>query len=290
MKNLFSINKTTDRDAAEFDATPYTAAHVSDGVRDKLKSAFSVLEEETAPRKVSPEEAALRKQSNRYWLICIGCFALALLLFFGGEQIGLYSAVPALHVLDLALLVCAIVFNFKARKVSRKQSALDSSRLNLDFTEASKRLEEAAAEAARELGVPAGALSVDVLPYHYKVSDGAQVPVGKKGRFDNVSVSAFVEGDALCLATAHELLRIPRAHISGYRTYDEEYEIDMWLKPEEFDSERYKEFGIRKSGFLARRLRGYYGIVIEGEEAFELRIPCYDFSPVRELLSLQPLA
>ena len=46
MKNLFSINKTADSNAMEFDPTPYHAATVSEEVKAKLKNAFSVVEEE----------------------------------------------------------------------------------------------------------------------------------------------------------------------------------------------------------------------------------------------------
>ena len=49
MKNLFSIDKTNDKNSMDFDAIPYRTATVSDEVRSKLKSAFSVVEEETTP-------------------------------------------------------------------------------------------------------------------------------------------------------------------------------------------------------------------------------------------------
>ena len=111
--------------------------------------------------------------------------------------------------------------------------------------------------------------------------------MGKKNRFDNLSVSLYVDSGDLCLATAHELFRIPLSHVRGYRTYDEEFEIDMWLKPEEFDSEKYAEFGIRKSGFFSRKLRGYYGLDVDGE--YEVYVPCYDFAPLREFLNVSCL-
>ena len=50
MKNLFSINKTDDPDATGFDGNPYLSKTVSEEVRAKLKGAFSIVEEQTAPR------------------------------------------------------------------------------------------------------------------------------------------------------------------------------------------------------------------------------------------------
>ena len=289
MKNFFSINKTRDKNASDFDGNPYVAARVSDEVKSKLKNAFSVLEEEVAPAEPTEEEKALKQKGNRCWLICLLSLVLAVALFLIGEEAGLYASMPFLHLLDGGLLVTSIVFNVKARKIGRKQSALGNQKLTLDFSEASKRLEAAAAEAARELGVPANAISVDVLPFHYRMDGSRRQALGKKGRFDNVSVSLFVKGNDLCLATAHELYRVPLDHIRDYVTYDEDFEIDMWLKPEEHDAPRYKEFGIRKAGFLSRKVHGYYGIVI-GEREYELLIPCYDFPEVKALIKPEPLA
>lgn len=282
MKNLFSVNRTQNKDATEMDPTPYLSARVSEEVRQKLKNAFAMVEEETAPREPTEEERALRKKGNRYWLLCLICLVLAVALFAVGSRTGLYQTLPALHILDLSLLVVCLIFNFKARKATRRQSDSRLS-LQLDFSEASKRLEEAAAEAARELGVPETALTVDVFPYHYKMKENVAVPVGRRGHYDNISVSVFLRGEALCLATAQELFCIPLTDVKGYREYDEDFEIDMWLKPEEFDSDKYKEYGLRKSGFLARKGHGYFGLKL-GDDAFEVLIPCYDFPLVKGLL------
>ncbi len=284
MKNLFSVNKTQSREAADYDETPYLAATVSEEVQSKLKSAFSVVEDEYATHEPTEEEKALKQQGNRYWILCVACFLAAMVIFFGGSNLNLYASMPVLHVLDMGLLVAAIVFNFKARKISRKQMSANENHATIDFTEASKRLEEAAAEAARELGVPEGALSVDILPFHYKMKGDTPIPVGKKNRYDNLSVSMYTEDAHLCMATAQELYRIPLTDIRGYREYDEDFEIDMWLKPEDFNSEKYAAFGIRKSGFFSCKTHGYYGLDIGGN--FEVLIPCYDFPALKGLVDM----
>ena len=287
MKNLFSINKTLQADTNDFDATPYLAATVSDDVQKKLKSSFSVVEEEFTARPKTPEEKAAAKKANLYWGLCAGCLFLAFVLFFLGDKLGLYQSLPILHVADGGLLVASLVFNIKARRLSRRQSTMGNQQIRLDFSEATKLLEEAAAAAARELGVPEHALSVDILPYHYIIKGDRPAPV-KRGRYDNLSVSLFIDGGDLCLATAQELFRIPLSHISGYRAYDQDFEIDMWLKPEESDSDKYRDFGIRKSGLMGRKCHGYVGLDIHGE--YEILIPGYDFPEVKELLGLHPIA
>ena len=283
MKNLFSINESNGKNDATPDVTPYHVATVSDEVKAKLKNAFSVVETESAPRELTEEEKQLRKTANRYWLICFACLAVSVILFFGGNNLGVFAAVPALYAVVIAVLTAAVVFNVKAKRINRKQNERFNESLKFDFSEASARLVEAADEAARELGVPKDALTTDIFPSHYKTDGSKTLRVGKKGKFDNLSVMVFVKHKNLCLATAQDLLAVPLSEITGYREYDEDFELDMWLKPEEPSSDKYKEFGIRKSGFLSHKGHGYFGLLI-GQDAYEVLIPCYDFGEVKALL------
>ena len=283
MKNLFSVNKTYNREANDYDENRYLAARVSDEIQNKLRNAFSVVTEETAPTEPTEEELALRKKSGLYWFSCLACFAVGCILFFFGDAIPAYQSIPALHLIDFALLIAAVVLHYKARRTSRRQASVGNEKVELNFAEATKRLEEAAAEAAQELGVPEDALSVDILPFHYIMKGNSPVPALKKNRFDNLSVSLFLREGNLCLATAQERFDIPLSAIRGYREYDGDYELEMWLKPEDPDSDKYKDFGIRKSGFLSYKGHGYFGLLVGGN-AYEVLIPCYDFGMVRELL------
>jgi hypothetical protein len=284
MKNLFSINKTNDKNADAFDPTPYLAARVSDEIRAKIKSAFSVVEDEYVTHEATEEEIALQKKGRRYWLLCMACFIAGFALLLGGgrlglETISLYIAFP--------LAAGALFFNFKARSINRKQSSLRDHTPTIDFTEASKLLEEASVAAARELGIPKNALSVDVLPYHYVIGKREPHACGRKNRFDNVSMSLYIQKGDLCLATSQELYRIPLTDIRGYRSYDEDFEVDMWLKPEEHDSDKYAAYGLHKSGLMGRRGHGYIGLDIGGE--YEILIPCYDTPAVKALLKLSEI-
>lgn len=284
MKNLFSINRTEGRDQNEFDPSPYLVAHVSDAVQNKLKNSFSVMEEEFTPRELSEEDKALKKKASLYWGLCVGCLAGSFALFFVGDRLGLYNAFPFLHVADVGCLIASLVFHFKARRITRRQTNSANDRIRMDFTEATKLLQEAAADAARELNVPDTALSVDILPFHYIMKGNSPVPALKKNRFDNLSVSLFLREGNLCLATAQERFDIPLSAIRGYRDYDLDFEVEMWLKPEDSESDKYKDFGIRRSGLLGRKCHGYCGIDVGGE--YEILIPRYDFEPTRELLGL----
>ena len=111
MKNLFSI-KLSDKDAAELDESPYLAATASPEVRAKMRNAFSIVEEATAPKEPTEEEKQLRAQGNRYWTVCLVSLAATLILFFVGGDLGIYTAVPALYTVNIGILAVAIVFIF----------------------------------------------------------------------------------------------------------------------------------------------------------------------------------
>ncbi|MBR6782372.1 MAG: hypothetical protein IKM33_04160 [Clostridia bacterium] len=282
MKNLFSI-KQIDGGHTELDATPYLAATASPEVKAKMQSAFSIAEAAATPKELTEEEKQLRAKGNRYWAVCLACLAATLVMFFLGGDLGIYTAVPSLYVVNLALLAASIFFNIKAKRINRSQTMRFNENLKIDFSESTARLTEAAAEAARELGVPEDALTTDVLPYHYKEKNGKAVSTNKKGAFSNLAVTVFIKDEKLCFATAQELLSIPLSDIKGYREYNEDFELDMWLKPEEPSSGKYKAFDIRKSGFFSHKGHGYFGLLI-GEDAYEVLIPCYDFEAVKALL------
>ena len=290
MKNLFSVNKTANPEYTDFDLNPYLSRRVSNEVKSKLDNAFTVLEEEMAPPPPTEEYLALKKKESLYWFICLILFGLGIAVFFLGSEMSWFDPSSLLLIPVGILLVAALVLSILAKSVKRKRDAMDHTRREVDFDEATKRLEAASAEASAELGIPKACVNADILPYHYTVKDGKEVLYGKKGRYDNLTVSFFLCDDGLHVASAKELFVIPQDVIAGYRTYDEPYEIDMWLKSEDSDSETYASFNLRRSGFFGRKGNGYYGIVIRGREEYEILIPHYDFEPVRTLLHLHPLA
>ncbi len=282
MKNLFAINKTEEKDAKHFDDNPYLAARVSEAVRARLDTAFDDAFQEPEEPTLTPEQQAVKTKSSRFRWIGVLCMiaALAGLLFVKSDEPNI-----AVDMVMIALLLVSTVLMFLSRRAEQKlQAELRGNRPAIDFSEATKNLQAAAEEAAQELGVPADAVSLEVLPYHYKTVGGKEMPAGKTNHFDNIGVSAFVKGDALCLASAQELFRVPLTAIRGKRIYDEEFVVDFWLKEEEPDSEKYAAYNIRKAGYLAKKCRTYYGVEIEG--GYEFFVPCYDLDILEALVTL----
>ncbi len=271
MKNLFSINKSDSDGAVPFDDTPYLVKRVSPELRSRMDAAFDILKEEPAPPPPTDEQVALKKKSRTLWLIGVISLIGALALFFIGEE----NAGTWLTALEFGLLLVFIVTTFMARRADSRLNDRRRDSLHVDFDAATEKIHAVTKEAADELGVPTGAATLEILPYHYKMAGDREMRVGKKNHFDNISTSAWVEEDILCLATAQELFRIPLAAIRSNRLIDEEYEIDFWLKEEACDSETYREFNIRPSGLIGKKSRGYHVVELDGD--LEFFVPGYDW-------------
>ncbi len=281
MKNLFSINRTDNKESAVFDENPYLAARVSADIHYRLEHVFDDALAEPTPPPETEESRAQKRKGRIYWIICGASLVLALILFVLSQQMT-GTAASSMTVIYMGLLVVSIVFNYMARRLARKQTKDERAVMEIDYAAMTAKLEEISAEAARELGVPADARSMEILPYHYKEVSGGTTPAGKRNRFDNVAVSAWVESGVLCMASAQELFRVPLCDIRGLREIDEAFEIDYWLKSEAHDSETYKAFNIRKVGFMARKCRGYTAVDVGGD--FEFFVPCYDRTVLANLI------
>ena len=278
MKNLFSINQNTVDGAATFDATPYLAGRVSDDTRDLLDHALDVLKNDPLAAEPTPEQAAIKARARTMWGIGIVSLVGAVLLFlFSGNLSG---SIPT--IVELILLAVSVVTTFIARRYESKLTATYRESMKPDFAAATERLNAASEQAARELGVPRGSSPLEILPFRYRIANGEPVRVGRKNRFDNISTSAWVDDNALCLATAQELYRIPLTDVKRARRIDENFEVDFWLKPEPPDSETWRAYNIRPAGMLAKRCRTYYAVEI-GED-YELLLPCYDWSTFLSLI------
>ena len=270
MKNLFCINKDVPQNAAAFDENPYLTKRVSEGTRDLLDHALDVLNNDPTADP-TPEQVAMKKRGRTLWGISIVSLLGALLLFALSGQLS--GTVPT--VIQFSLLTVSVVTTFIARRNETKINAAYRESMKPDFAEASERLNAAAEQAARDLGVPHGASSLEILPFNYRLANGERVRAERKNRFDNISTSAWVDDNALCLATAQELYRIPLADIRCAHRIDKDFEVDFWLKPEPPDSDLYRAYNIRSSGLLAKRCRTYYAVQIG--ETHELLLPCYDW-------------
>lgn len=292
MKNLFSYDLTARPYSTTLDEVPFITARISpelaDAMEQNAQKAFDVID---TPSSGSQKTSSPHRSWN--WKLVVGLLLLIpslllpLLALKGRlfEESGSAWAVVSL----ILLMVSAVLIRLAARD-QRKQWQT-SSRVSPDFDlEAHmKQMKEFSDRAFRELGVPRDALSLDVLPYRYRRNGTTSKSCDKANHYDNQPMLAWRRGQNLCFSDGRVVITIPCDAVAGRMTYDQSFTIKMWLKPTKYDQGPYKKYHITSAGLMACRARTYYGLVIQksGEEAYEIRIPAYDWMQIEKMVDVK---
>lgn len=144
-------------------------------------------------------------------------------------------------------------------------------------------LSESAAAVRAELGIPEAVREIDVLPYLYMETPKEVVPARKDGRFDNIPVCIWREGDDLCLSDEDTLIRINVRDIGEMREVKRKVHIDAWYKAQAVDAPIYKPY-VKQSAWSGINVLSYLEAEIKEVDGNKyLLIPGYDASTFREL-------
>ena len=178
-------------------------------------------------------------------------------------------------------------------KKSTKQANDDSEDLTPEEDASFRAMENVAQQVQFELGLPTEdeLTEIELLPYHYKKSaDGAAKESLKNGCYANSVLFFWKEDDTLCLTDYDCTVKIPVSAIEGYYTVDSKYKVTMWWKDEDYDKEPYAAYKIKQDNEGNYKLNTYYRVIVrDGEDCFEMRIPCYDFPAFQDLVEIMCL-
>lgn len=285
MKNLFTHEILGDDNERYVPyENPYMTARVSPELENKMR--YRPSDEPT--QEMDPDREKLKAREKIYGIVVLVSFAFAFGSAWILSRLKLLEH-PAMMLIPLAGLVVSFVFIYMIKKTEQKRHVFDPPAAKIDFHEVAERISEANEEARLALGVPKEACVIEILPYGYKKKGEKQVPEKKAGQFDNSPMTCYVRDGKCCMFDGIAVYELPLSHFIGYRTYDNDYRIDFWLKEDEPTAEKFTKFKLRKVGLLEYRAHTYYGVDVYDEatgEAFEMLVPGYDFEA---FLSLVPL-
>lgn len=291
MKNLFTHEILGDDDESY---VPYENPYMVSRVSPETEAMMSYDDDEDDTPKLSGEEKeAIKSKEKKYLLGILVSFGVSLICFMLATRVEALENTP-LMLIPIAGMVVALILLYKTKQLQWKKNGMDSNGLkNVDFEAMAQRAEEANKAARAEMGIPDDDVSVEILPYGYKKKGDKVVPEQKAKQFDNTPLSMFVKDGKLCVFDCVALYEIPLSDIKGYRTYDEDYRIDFWLKDDEPADEKYKAFNLKKCGLLEYKTHTYYGVEVVSEatgEVFEMLVPGYDLGELKKVVDIAPLA
>lgn len=290
MKNLFSIDKSTDKVSGELDSCPFIIRTVSEELSRQYKDVSDKLFSDRNDKRAGLDAETKRDiWKDAVFTLCVYSIVIAVvlvpILFFPQVFSGPYST--AIFIADMVIVIGTMIFinirNAKKRKSSvQKSTVIDKEELEASFAD----FEDLNRLARAELEIPKRAQELEVFPFAYrKNAKGVIRPADKKGHFDNMPILVWRERDDIYLSDSKHVLSFSRKEIVGKTVYPDSYIIDMWLKEEPVTSEKYAVYHIKKYGLLSCKAKGYYGFVIRrtGVEPYELLVPSYDL-PTLELV------
>ena len=273
-KHLFAVNLTENKKNEYVDDNPFVSARLSPATREAKETGTKEL------TKVMVKSMKLPQLLIGYVLIGLGL--IVLLAFIKAlPDVDFMTALNNAKWLLLGGAVSAALGGgvlFYCKRVQKKQE--ESEDLPDGMDQPLNSLEAVSRRIQMELELPEDEdtlTEVEILPYRYK--SGSSKESLNNGCFENTEVFFWTEGETLCVTDYESVMRIPRSAVVGYYTADAKYKLSFWWKDEEFNKGEYAQYGIKQDSEGNYRLRTYYRVMIrDGEDTFELRIPCYDFA------------
>ncbi len=290
MKNLFTHEIRIDDETYVPYENPYLVSRVS----PETETMMNYDEYEDGSFKLSDEEKEIIKsKEKKYMLAIVASFAFALISAMAVTRVDSLSNTPLMFVPFIGIVV-SLIFLFKHRQLQWKKNGPDAQGIkDIDIEAMAARIDEASKVARAEMCIPDDDVAVEILPYGYKKKGNKQVPQKKGNQFDNTPVSMHVRDGKLCVFDGLGLYEIPLGDIKGYRVYDEDYRIELWMKEEEPTDEKYAAFKLKKCGILEYKTHTYYGVEVVSEatgEVFEMLVPGYDLEELKKVIDVEALA
>ncbi len=286
-KQLFSVSLAENKKNEYFDDTPFTAGRVSPSTREAKEAGTKEL------TKVMIKTLKLPQLIIGYILIGLGIMvALSFIKalpdtdFMTALSNGKWLLIGG--VIAAAVGIALLIYCHRAHKERDESEDVPA-----EMDDSLNTLEGISRRISMELGLPEDdrLTGVEILPYRYKSTDREDTKEAlNNGCFENTEVYFWQEGDSLCVTDYDSVMKIPTSAVEGYYTADVKYKISYWFKDEEHDKGEYAGYGIKEDSEGNYKLRTYYRVMLrDGEDAYELRIPCYDFDAFRGLCEVRCL-
>lgn len=251
MRPFYGIDRTTLKKSTCHEGECFITATVSEATRESyertLKSAAASVESTKLP-------AFLRG-------IRTACSWIFALIFIGIirslDNVSLAEGYQNAPFLYWIMGGCALVWGVLTILSRRKSGAVTGTE---EFTQAMRRLDGEIERLQRELQVPAGVKTVDVVQLTYRWK-GEKLKLHTQGMettpYTNIPMQVFRREDVLCLADMEHRYELPISAMRCLRKVKKPLICQDWNKHEPINSEFYKPYKLSLDNYNRVRTRAY---------------------------------
>lgn len=279
MKNIFGINVTDDKENTEFDGNCFKARTVSEPISQQLESMYNIGGE------------LKRKASAPLWLNIIEWIVIfiAIIITLGELKSDVsikqsWKNAPELIIIGVAAWIVYFLIRLYTSKKIKKVAQSE------EFEDYSHDVDKLVDAAMRDLRIPSGAKSIDVISDKYKIKNDKIKQVNYHTYFSHLNLDYFiyVSDGMLCLADFYTVYEIPLTSIASVKQSAKKAMFPAWHKDEDYNSKKYKEFKITMNS-QGTYFAPYFKVSINDAKGdFLLLIPNYDQPLFSELTGVFP--
>ncbi len=282
MKPIFGIDITENKGETRMNGEEFVVASVSE---EQARRFDQSLANAAAVQKSAELPSPLRFIRTICGLAAIG-IAAGIVKGLGKVSLSQgFRNAPGLFIGGGVCLIAWAALTFAAYGRMKRVMATDKA-------EASSRAARADKEAIkRELNVPASAMSVDVLAFHYTVTYGSILPKrvdASPTKFVNLDVSAFIRDDQLCLCDLESVYAFPLSDMIGIITVNQRVSVPYWNKETAPTKGEYKQYRMTVNAVGCVFSKPYHILVFEQNGVrYGIYFPCYELDVIENMTGLR---
>lgn len=134
-----------------------------------------------------------------------------------------------------------------------------------------------------KLDIPLSADVIDVLSCSDNTEESKKAK--KRPLYFNVAARMFLENGNLCLSDLEVVMAVPLEEITGVVKLNKTVKAGNWTKKEEYNSENFGRYGIRRNKAGEYFIKDCYSVRINhAGEDFEFLVPCYDAETLKKYI------
>ena len=281
MKPFYGIDRTTVKKNTFHEGDCFIAATVRQASRESYERTLNAAANSVEQTKLPLVLRGIRTACS--WIFAL--IFIGIIRSLGEVTLAEgYENAPGLY---WAMGISALIWGILTILSRRKSNAVTNTE---EFAQAMHRLDGEVERIQRELEVPAGAKSVDVVQLTYRWKDG-KLKINTQGMettpYTNIPMQVFRREDALCLTDLENRYELPIRSMRCLKKVKKPLICQNWNKHEPINSEFYKPYKLSLDNYNRVRVKSYGLLELHHEGSdWAVWLPPYELNYISALTGL----